>query len=131
MPEYEQTGRISAEPDTLFEYLANVEHLPDYLPVITDAHPAGEEIAEVTTDIGGKQERARGYVRVDSLERRMTWGTPGGRYHGWLWVRPDETDLRSLVTIHVSQPHASDADDDLIEALDNIRLLADSGQLPG
>ncbi len=129
MPEYEQTATITAEPDTLFEYLSDVEHLPDYLPVIADAHTAGPEIAEVTTDIDGRQERARGYVRVDGLERRMEWGVPHGGYHGWLRVRPDETDTRSVVTIHVTQPHPSEADDDLVEALDAIRLLADSGRL--
>lgn len=129
MPEYEQAATIAAEPDTLFEYLSDVEHLPDYLSVIADAHTAGPQIAEVTTDIGGRQERARGYVRADGLERRMEWGVPNGGYHGWLRVRPDETDTRSVVTIHVTQPHPSEADDDLVEALEAIRLLADSGRL--
>ena len=47
MPEYEQTGTIMAEPDVLFDYLAEVEHLPEYLPVITEAEPAGPELAVV------------------------------------------------------------------------------------
>lgn len=129
MPHYEQTATITAEPDTLFEYLSDIANLPDYLPVIADAHDAGPEIAEVTTDIHGRQEHARGYLRVDSLERHMEWGIPGGPYHGWLHVQPDESDMRSIVTIHVAQAHPSDADDDLIDALDAIRLRADSGQL--
>jgi hypothetical protein len=129
MPEYEQTGTITAEPDALFEYLADVAHLPDYLPVITDAHSTGPDAAEVTTDIHGTEQLAQGWLRVDGLDRRMEWGTPGSGYHGWLQVDPDETGDRSIVTIHVTQTHPSEADDDLIEALDNIRQLADAGEI--
>jgi hypothetical protein len=129
MAEYEQTGTITAEPDALFEYLADVGHLPEYLPVITDAHQSGPEAAEVTTDIHGTEQHAQGWLRVDGLDRRMEWGTPGSGYHGWLQVEPDDTGTRSIVTIHVTQSHDSDADDDLIEALDNIRQIADAGEI--
>jgi carbon monoxide dehydrogenase subunit G len=129
MPEYEQTGTIMAEPDTLFEYLSDIEHLPEYLPVITEAEQPGPEVASVTTDIHGTEQHAQGWLRVDGLDRRMEWGTPGSGYHGWLQVEGDDTGEGSVVTIHVAQDHASDADDDLIEAIDNIRQLADAGEI--
>jgi hypothetical protein len=132
MPEYEQTGTISAEPDALFEYLADLEHLPEYLPVITEAEQPAPDLASVTTDIHGTEQHAQGWLRVDGVDRRMEWGTPGSGYHGWLQVESDgdhpDRDY-SIVTIHVTQDHASDADDDLIEALDNIRELADAGEI--
>ncbi len=127
MPQYEQSGTIQAEPDTLFEYLSDVEHLPDYLPVISEAHEAGPEQAEVTLE--ETQQLAQGWLRVDGLNRRMEWGTQGTDYHGWLGVEPAEGGEGSVVTIHVSQGHTSDADDDLIEAIDNIRLLVDTGEI--
>jgi hypothetical protein len=129
MPEYQQTGTIMAEPDVLFDYLAEVEHLPEYLPVITEAEPAGPELAVVTTDIHGDEQHAEGWLRVDGLERRMEWGTSEGPYHGWLQVEPDDESGGSVVTIHVWQDHVSDADDDLVEALDNIRQLVESGEI--
>jgi Polyketide cyclase / dehydrase and lipid transport len=129
MPEYEQTGTIMAEPDVLFDYLAEVEHLPEYLTVITEAEPAGPDLAVVTADIHGAEQHAEGWLRVDGLERRMEWGIREGPYHGWLEVEPDDLSGGSVVTIHVSQDHASDADDDLIEALDNIRQLVQSGEI--
>jgi len=130
MPDYEQTGTIAAEPDALFEYLSDVTHLPDYLPVISEAHQPGPEVAEVTADIHGTEQHAQGWLRVDGLDRRMEWGTPGSGYHGWLLVEEEDgTDERSIVTIHVTQDHESDADDDLIEALDNIRQLAANGEI--
>jgi hypothetical protein len=130
MPEYEQTGTVTADPDTLFDYLADVEHLPDFLPVITDAEITGHEHAAVTTDIHGEEGRAEGWLRVDALDRRMEWGTPGSGYSGWLQVDPtSEAENHSVVTIHVTQSHASDADDDLLEAIDNIQRLADEGQI--
>jgi hypothetical protein len=127
MPEYEQTGRILVDPDTLFEYLSDVAHLPDYLPVISEASQPSPDQAEVTTDIHGTQQHAQGWLRVDGLDRRMEWGTPDSGYEGWLQIDADSG--QSLVTIHVTQGHESDADDDLIEALDNIRLLVDTGEI--
>jgi hypothetical protein len=129
MPDYEQTGTVTADPDTLFDYLADVEHLPDFLPVVTEAEQVGPERAVVTTDIHGDEHEAEGWLRVDGLERRMEWGTPEAGYHGWLQVDHTEQPGHSVVTIHVTQSRESDADDDLLEALDNIRRLADLGQL--
>jgi hypothetical protein len=127
MPEYEQSGTIMAEPDALFEYLSDVRHLPDYLPVIAEADQPGPGEVEATTDIHGTQQHAQGWLRVDGLDRRMEWGLPDSGYHGWLQVEEDG-DV-SVVTIHVTQDHDSDADDDLVEALDNIRQLAHDGEI--
>ena len=129
MPDYEQTGTIHAEPDVLFDYLADVEHLPQYLPIVIEAETAGPDLAVVTADIHGDEHHAEGWVRVDGLERRMEWGTPEGSYQGWLQVEPDDAGPGSVVTIHVTQDHESDADDDLIETLDNIRRLAEAGEI--
>ena len=132
MPDYEQTGTIQVEPDSLFEYLADMRHLPEYLPVITDAQQSGPDSAEVTADIHGTEQHAQGWLQVDGVDRRMEWGTPGTGYHGWLQVDPDgerPDQPASIVTIHVTQDHDSDADDDLLEALDNIRLLAEAGEI--
>jgi carbon monoxide dehydrogenase subunit G len=129
MPEYEQTATIMADADTLFEYLSDIERLPEYLPVIAEAEQPGPDVAEVTTDIHGVEQHAQGWVRVDGLDRRMEWGLPGSAYHGWLQVEPDDTGDGSVLTIHVTQDHPSDADDDLLEAIENIRQLADAGEI--
>ena len=129
MPEYEQTGTIAAEPDVLFDYLAEVDHLPLYLPILNDAHPTGPEGVQVEADIHGEILHADGWLHVDALDRRMEWGTRDGPYNGWLQVEPEDTGPGSVVTIHVNQDHATDADDDLTEALENIRRLADTGLL--
>src|SRR5262245_11788037 len=108
MPEYEQSGTIMAEPDALFEYLSDVAHLPDYLPVITEAHQPAPDRAEVTADIHGTEQHAQGWLRVDGVDRRMEWGTQGSGYHGWLLVEDDDAaEDRSVVTIHVTQDHDS------------------------
>ena len=128
MPEYEQTGTIMAEPDALFDYLAEVGHLPEYLPILAEAEATGPDLAVVTTDIHGDERHAEGWLHVDGLERRMEWGTGEG-YNGWLQVEPDDAGTGSVVTIHVTQDHESDADDDLVETLENIRRLAESGEI--
>jgi ribosome-associated toxin RatA of RatAB toxin-antitoxin module len=126
MPDYEQTSTIEAEPDVLFDYLAELQHLPEYLPIINDAEPTGTDEVDVEADIAGDVQRSHGWVHVDGLERRMEWGVADGPYHGWLQVDPDEMG-HSVVTLHVHQEHDSDADDELAEALDNIRRLVAAG----
>jgi len=121
MPDYEQTASVDAEPDDLFDYLADVKHMPEYLPILTEADASGEQVV-VEADIHGDTRRAEGWLHVDALERRMEWGAQAGPYHGWLQVDPGDLS-GSLVTIHVHQDHESDAEDDLAEAMENIRRL--------
>lgn len=119
MPDYEQTASIDAEPDDLFDYLTDAKNMPDYLPILNEADVRGEEV-QVEADIHGDVQRAAGWVHVDELERRMEWGAQHGPYHGWLQVDPGDLG-GSLLTLHIYQDHESDADDDLLEALENIR----------
>ncbi len=129
MPDYEQTATVAAEPDELFDYLADVHHLPEYFPRMTDAEPAlGDEVVVEEEDDSGDLHRAEGWLHVDGLERRMEWGAKAGPYHGWLQIDPDDVG-GSLVTIHLYQDHEADTDADLAEALDNIRRLVSTGSL--
>lgn len=131
MPDFERTGTVDAEPDQLFDYLADVRHLPDYLPRMTDARPDGDEHVAVESDVDGDVQRSEAWFRVDDLEQRIEWGSENGPYHGWLKVTPDEV-ARSVVTIHVHHEHseAGDTSDDLDETLDNIRRLVAIGEAP-
>jgi len=119
MPEYEQTASIDAEPDDLFYYLADAKNMPEYVPILNEVDVRGEEV-QAELNIHGEDRRSAGWVHVDELERRVEWGAKDGPYHGWLQVDPGDIG-GSLVTVHIHQEHESDADDDLLEALDNVR----------
>ena len=132
MPDYEQTTTVDAEPDELFDYLADVRHLPEYFPVMLDAKLAGEDEVEVQleADPAGVR-RARGWLHVDGPERRMEWGATDGPYHGWLQVDPGDV-AGSLLTIHLflgpeQRLRGGEDDAGLAAALDNIRRLVAAG----
>jgi ribosome-associated toxin RatA of RatAB toxin-antitoxin module len=132
MPEFERTATIDAAPDDLFDYLADVRHLPDYLPRMTDAQHHDGEHVEVEADLDGDRRHAEAWFRVDDLDQRIEWGSEDGPYHGWLRVDADEP-AGSVVTIHLYHEHAdagAETEDDLEDALDNIRRLVTIGQAP-
>jgi uncharacterized protein YndB with AHSA1/START domain len=131
MADYERTATIDADPEALFDYLADVHHLPDYLPRMTEVEPAGVDAVMVEGDFdeSGHAHQERAWFHVDELERRIEWGADEGPYHGWLQVDPGDIH-GSVVTIHLHQEHEADTDADLVDALDNIRHLVEVGEAP-
>ena len=101
MPDYEQTASVDAEPDDLFDYVADVNNMPEYLPILNEADATGEQVV-VEADIHGATLRAQGWLHVDALERRMEWGAQDGPYHGWLQVDPG--DLSGSLVDHPRLP---------------------------
>ena len=41
MGDYEHTATVSADPEALFRYLADVHNLPDYFAAMEEAEPTG------------------------------------------------------------------------------------------
>lgn len=111
MSDYEQTQQVDAAAATVFAWLADVSHLPDYLPPVVAASLEGEsegnnpgQKLRTTLRIPGDEQRsfdAEGYLSVDENARRMEWGAESGRdYSGYLTVA--ESNGGSEVTVHLS-----------------------------
>jgi uncharacterized protein YndB with AHSA1/START domain len=125
MPDFERSAEIGASPDALFDYLADVAHLPEYFPKMTEAHPVGPEEVEVTANVGPQTRHAEAWFDVDREAHRLAWGSEEDTtYHGWLDV--DGRGDRSTVTLHLHTEHGGDADRDLQQALDNIKRLVEA-----
>lgn len=111
MAEYEQTQQVDAPAEAVFDWLADVAHLPDYLPPVVAASlegPSeggnpGQKIRTTLQAPGAEHQEfvAEGYISVDERARRMEWGAETGRdYSGFLTVA--EVDGGSKVTVHLS-----------------------------
>jgi ribosome-associated toxin RatA of RatAB toxin-antitoxin module len=123
MPEYEQSGTVTAPPDQLFAYLSDVHHLPEYFPHMTSAEPSGGETVDVEAEVAGDHKQAEAWFHVDADERRIEWGSQAGPYHGWMQV--DGVDGGSLVTIHLHQEHENASSEaDLAQAIETIQARA-------
>ncbi len=120
MADYEQTQQIDAPAGEVFTWLADVSHLPEYLPPVVDASIEGPSEGDnpgqkLSTTLQNPEDdqrtfTAEGYLAVDEAARRMEWGAESGRdYSGWLTVT--DTDGGSQVTVHLSLgPRSAEAD---------------------
>jgi uncharacterized protein YndB with AHSA1/START domain len=132
MATYEHSTPVYVSPRRLYEYLADVDHLPEYMPQIKSARRTGDDTVDVSAEIRDDdgsstvvQEQARLEVREDG--RHLAWRAPGPHdYHGELEVA--ETDSgESRLTVRLFTDHGdSDAvQAQLVEAVQRIRTLAE------
>ncbi len=145
MADHEASTTVGVAPN-LFDYLSDIEHLPDYLPWLTDVHrteprpaeaqgmearrphqPVHEEV-EVTAEVptGERSDQtvhSEAWIDVVEEDRRLRWGAPGAdEYHGELDV-DFVADGTSRLTVRLHTTHSPDQaiDDHLRRALESIR----------
>jgi len=109
MGDYEHTATVSADPDELFRYLADVHHLPDYFSSMQEAEPTGEHVeggdeVHVVADVEGKRREGDAWISVDDAARTLRWGSEGPNgYHGELEVAPADSGSRVAVRLHTER----------------------------
>jgi len=79
MGDYEHTATVSADPDELFRYLADVHHLPDYFSSMQEAEPTGEHVeggdeVHVVADVEGKRREGDAWISVDDAHPALGVG---------------------------------------------------------
>lgn len=100
MAEYEQSMAMAASPEAVFDFVADIENLPKYLPTTKSAQSQGENRVRVQGEANGHAYDSDGYLRPDHGAHRMAWGADEGYYSGWMEVMPEGEG--SLVTVHIS-----------------------------
>ncbi|MDX6281843.1 MAG: hypothetical protein QOH03_2914 [Kribbellaceae bacterium] len=128
MGDYEASTTVGVSAEVLFGYLSEVEHLPDYLPQMTEAHRTeGDkvEVAAVIQPEGGPKREVSGKAWIDVVEegKKLRWGATGAHdYHGELDIDP-AADGTSLLTVRLHTDHAEgeSIDDGLQRTLAGIK----------
>lgn len=146
MADHEASTTVDVAANVLFDYLSDIEHLPDYLPWLTDVrrteprpaeaqglearlpHQPVHEDVEVTAEVpaaGPSDQTVRSDAWIDIVEenRLLRWGAPGeDDYHGELDVG-FVADGTSRLTVRLHTAHSPDqaVDDGLHRALDAIK----------
>lgn len=109
MGDFSGTTKVAADVDTLFDYLADLNNLPDYFSRLTSAVPAHSDGDRITTmaripDRGEVQGDA--WFRVDDTQKRIEWGAEGtSDYHGHLEVTSSGD--AAQIDVYVHTPPAS------------------------
>jgi hypothetical protein len=114
MGDYEASTTVDVASNVLFEYLSDVEHLPDYLPQLTAARPAGEsaegervEVEAVIQPDGEAERKVAGEAWIEVLDdgKKLRWGAPGPHdYHGELDI-DFVADGTSMLTVRLHTEH--------------------------
>lgn len=142
MAHHEAVTTVDVAPNILFEYLSDIQQLPNYLPRLTGVHPTGAAPAEaqgmearrpnqpvhheveVTADEpSGHTVHSEAWIDVVEENRTLRWGAPGDTgYHGELEVE-FVADGTSRLTVRLDTDHPDDpaVDDELHRALDAIK----------
>lgn len=132
MADHTAQTTVDADPGAVYEYLADVSHLPDYFPMITRAEPVTGEDAVRTTAVlqpeeqgepaGAEPKEVHGEVwfRCHDDERRIEWGSEGrSSYHGELRVEAAGDGSRIRLLIHSEHEHDG-IDESIGRSLDSI-----------
>jgi carbon monoxide dehydrogenase subunit G len=117
--------------DVLFDYLSDVEHLPEYFPMITSARATGGAVqtTAVIEPPGQEKQKVEGeaWFTVADGERRLTWGSEGDNdYHGEISVEPDGDGSAVTFSLHTEADHDG-IDDGIDDTLDRIGELSARG----
>jgi hypothetical protein len=114
MRDFRGSATIATSADRLFNYLADVRHLPDYFPKALSAKAGdGEDIA-IVVDLNGEATELHAWFRADAVHRLLQWGVPEAGYQGWIAITPSPTGCE--LTINVQKPVGDDVTFDEYDA---------------
>jgi uncharacterized protein YndB with AHSA1/START domain len=107
--EYEESRRMPAPADVVFDIMSDIETMQRWLPTTLEVEDAGPDRVHVEGDAGGHHYATDGLFRAEKEQLRMEWGSEGPDYAGWAQVY-HEGDDASEVNLHLSffgtQPEA-------------------------
>lgn len=128
MPDYEQQTHVDAPAQALFDYLADVRHLPLYFSGMTSAEPGDGEEVHTTAEVNGQEAEGDAWFRVDRDGQSLAWGSEGPNdYHGRLEVEDDGDGSSVRVHLHTDRVASDEIDEGLKSTMANVKRLVEDG----
>ena len=107
MPDFERSITVPVDPDTVFDYVSDPKHLPEFVATMTSARRnPGQQRSElhVTADVNGRHEEGDTRFRADRWSRSLDWGSHPD-YRGTMRVeRADDTGSRISLLLRIRDP---------------------------
>lgn len=148
MGHHEASTTVNVAANVLFDYLSDLDNLPDYLPRLAEIHriaptpdeaqglearrpkePVHEEVEVAATVPSGETVHSEAWIDIVEENRSLRWGAPGGSdYHGELDV-DFVADGTSRLTVRLDTEHNTvDAiNSQLHDALESIKTKLEQG----
>lgn len=132
MTDHRHSEQVDAPAQQLFDYLADVRHLPEYFSSMTSATPAEGEAVHVVAKVEDVTRSSEAWFRVDHEERALSWGSTGeSPYHGELRVTGDDERSEVALRLHTERGGDDAVADGIRTTLASIKSLVESGPAPG
>ncbi len=110
MADFSSTTTVDAPPQSLFDYLSDVGHLPDYFAGMLAAEPGDGEQVHTTAKLpDGQTVQGDAWFRVDESAKKIEWGAEGpSSYSGSLDVDGQGDSSSVTVTLHTTRVQDDD-----------------------
>lgn len=106
MGDYQHAATVRTGAGSLYDYLTDVNHLPDYFEGMVSVESAGQGAVHVVAQVEGQRREGEAWFELDEQARTMRWGSEGdNQYHGELEVT-DAGDGQSTVTVSLHTQRA-------------------------
>ncbi|SDQ17062.1 SRPBCC family protein [Actinopolyspora saharensis] len=106
MGDYQHSATVRTDAASLFEYLADVNRLPDYFEGMVSVESTGQYTVHTVAQVEGQRREGEAWLEIDTSSRSMRWGTEGdNQYHGELEVA-EAGDGQSTVTVSLHTERA-------------------------
>lgn len=126
MADFLTSTEVAAPADELFDYLSQVENLPNYFERMTSATDNGDGTISVSADLGDRVVEGEAWFEVDHAARTLSWGSEGPNdYSGQLQVTGDETSVVE-VTLRTERIGGDEIQDGLEHTVAAIKLIMES-----
>lgn len=128
MADFVATTDVSAPAAHLFDYLSQVQNLPNYFDRMTSVTDNGDGTIATTADLGDRTVEGEAWFRVDQDAQSLSWGSEGpNNYSGELSVTGDDTSSRVEVTLHTERAGGDQIQQGLERTVATIKDLAERG----
>ena len=123
---------MPAEAEIVFDVMADVDRMADWLPTTLDVQDTGPNRVGVAGEADGRRYEGEGLFRAQADQLRIEWGSSGPDYAGWAQVYHGGVGT-SEVNLHLSflgdqpQTHGGEAAErtrqEMREALERLERI--------
>lgn len=127
MGDYEHSTDVQRPPDEVFDYVADVSHLPEYFSGLEKAWSNGGEEVGVVANVEGERYEGTAWLHADADARSMRWGAErASGYTGELFVTGiGDTASRVTVTLHTERAEGPGISAGLAQTLADLKRNLD------
>jgi uncharacterized membrane protein len=124
MADYAARAHVAAPADQLFDYLSQVENLPDYFDRMTSVTDNQDGTITAAADLGDRVVEGEAWFEVDRDERALSWGSEGpNNYSGQLQVIESENGSVVEVTLHTERAGGEEIQEGLERTVDAVKRI--------